>query len=466
MVEPLDEIYLIPVGDEHLLHAPLHRVTALVNESAAGELQEVLARRDLSGVDAKLEPLARQLLEGHTFVPTPKRGAFAPDHLAMILTNDCNLRCAYCAPAAGDTERLIMSRDVCVAALDFLASIVARDGLTAFNIYFHGGEPFLRWEFMQFCIAEAQRRADRLGVPLRATATTNAFLSPDQAAWVAEHFSFLNVSMDGPPAVHDAFRPTVSGRGSFQVVARSVRIFRERGLRFMLRSAVDSTTVSRMAEIAEFFCRELKPPEINFEPLVVTGRCKKSGLRAPSPADYAQGAMAAGIVARSYGVRYFMTGAQTDRLARSCCDVADDLFLVTPDGLVSTCFSANDRASAQCEPFVIGEFDATRGRFELHQDRLERIRTFGVEDCPRCQRCFCKWHCSGGCRVFHTPPFCDEPPLPRCASTQKLTLWKLLCDIGREDLADDLLRDDESATHGTWDGACLPNVGVAGSGSP
>jgi len=433
------DIFLIPVRERYLLHAPLQGLTALLNAAAAEQLQGILEGEGPSSVDLSLQPLADRLLKEPARTLKPQEGPFAPRQLCLLLTNDCNLRCLYCAPAAGEAASLTMSRDICAAALAFFADVVARDKLPSYTLYFHGGEPFLRWDLMQFCIAEAERHAERLGVPFGASATTNAFLSAERAAWVAEHFDFAIVSLDGPPTLHDHFRPTISGQGSFEVVARTVKIFEDRGLDFGLRCTVERRTAALIPEIAEFFCHQFRPSVINFEPLVVSGRCAENNLEPPEAEEFIRGVIRAGSIARAQGIELMLTTAQTRRLARSNCEVAQDLCVVTPDGLISTCFGAHDRTSPHVDPFVIGEYDEAVGRFRIDEERLRTVRTFGVENIPRCRDCFCKWHCSGGCRIFHTPAFCDEPPVPLCEMTQKLTLWQLLCDLGFEEEAEALI---------------------------
>ena len=65
-------------------------------------------------------------------------------------------------------------------------------------------------------------------------------------------------------------------------------------------------------------------------------------------------------------------------------------------------------------------------RVRIDPARVERVRSYKVSNIPRCQSCFAKYHCAGGCRVFHTPPFCTDPPNELCQMTQALTLWRIL----------------------------------------
>ena len=432
------DIFLIPTGRLCLLHAPVHGITAVLNGSAAVQLRHVLGSGDLSGAGAELRPLAGRLLDRPSLLPKAKEGRFAPSRLSLLLTNDCNLRCHYCSPACGDSARLTMSRELCSAAIGFFADIARREALPSLSIYYFGGEPFLPWGMVQFSIAEANRHADRLGVPLVATGTTNGFMPEDHAAWVADHFRFVVVSVDGPPDIHDLHRVTPAGGGSYDVVSRTLRIFEDRGLPFAIRSSIGRRAAPRMREIAEFLCRNFRPVAVNFEPLIASGRCSQHHLDPPDPDDFIRGVVEAEEVLGSYDVQLKLGMVGTRQVSRSNCGLTNDQCVVTPDGLVSACFAANERSSEHCERFAIGEY--VDGSIRIDNARLRSVRSFGVENVRLCRDCFCKWHCSGGCRVFHTPSTSDDTLPPMCRITQKLSVWRLLKDMNFEEEANAFAR--------------------------
>ena len=430
------EVFLVPVGDRCLVHAPLHGVRGVVNASAGRLLESALASGDATSLPDGVRALAERLLLPPAACPSPPAGAFAPHRLALLLTSDCNLRCHYCAPSAGEGASLTMAPEVASAALRAFAGIARREALPAYTLFFFGGEPFLRWDLLQSCIAEAGRLADDVGVPLQATATTNAVLSPARAAWVAKHFRFVIVSLDGPEAVHDRHRPTVGGEGSYAAAARSLAIFAEHGLAYGIRCTVERATAPRLPAIARFLCDEFQPAVINFEPVIPSGRCASSGLAAPDPEEFVRGVMEAAKIAGEHGVRLMLTTARTRRVARSNCGVAADQCVVTPDGFVSTCFAANHQGAPLADPFLVGRVDAGAGCFAINSRRLAAARALGVEQVPACRDCFCKWHCSGGCRVYHTPTAGGEPVEAMCQMTRRLTLWQLLQEMAVEENLD------------------------------
>jgi uncharacterized protein len=219
-------------------------------------------------------------------------------------------------------------------------------------------------------------------------------------------------------------------------VVRSLRVFEEAGLPYALRCSVDTDMVDHLPEIVDYFCREFKPRKINLEPLVMQGRCLQTGLQRPTAAAFVNAVVMAGKIVREHGVELKLFTAQTEHLAQSPCGVADDSFVVCPDGLVTVCYNASHRGSPHAGAYAIGEVDVIGKTVRIDQTKLEKVRTYGVENIPRCRSCFAKWHCSGGCRLFHTPPFCEQPANAMCSLTQKLTLWRILEQLRLFDQAD------------------------------
>lgn len=432
----LEDVFLVPHRGRYLLHAPLRGVTCLLSATAAAELRRLLTGGSADGVSPRAVRLAQELREREPCAVALRSGPFAPRQVCLLTTNDCNMRCLYCAPGAGSHDLGTMSEEVSEAALKYHADVVRRDGLKSFMVYYFGGEPLVAWKVVQRCDKAARRLAGELGRPLRSACTTNAFMAVEHARWVARHLTFALVSIDGPAELHNVYRPSRGGRSTHATVVRSLRIFEDEGFPYALRCSVDDRIVARLPEIVEYFCREFRPVKINLEPLVMHGRCLETGLRSPSPSAFVAGIVAAGKVAREHGVSLKLTTAQTERLAQSNCAVAEDNFVVAPDGLVSACFGANSRGSPHAREYAIGEVDPPARTVRIDQTRVDRVRSFAVANIPRCRTCFCRWHCSGGCRLFHTAPFSTERPGPMCLVTQRLTLWRILEQLRLFDEAD------------------------------
>jgi uncharacterized protein len=148
----------------------------------------------------------------------------------LCLTHACNLRCAYCYAGIKSGRR--MSWAVAKQAIDFcLTDTIRRARLTgqspAAQLGFFGGEPLLEWPLLQRASGYAVAEAERLGIPLKKTVTTNlTLLDEPKAAWLKENGFYAGLSLDGNAAMHDTLRRFRNGRGSHAVCAKALRFFR------------------------------------------------------------------------------------------------------------------------------------------------------------------------------------------------------------------------------------------------
>lgn len=152
--------------------------------------------------------------------------------LSTIILNvntGCNLACTYCykedlaIPSKGEKMQFATAR----ASFELLLKQAHdRDRV---NVVFFGGEPLSNMPLIREVVAYAEPRAREVGKIVDFSLTTNAtLLTPDMVDWFNEHRFALTVSMDGPKALHDANRKTVGGKGTYDVVARNVRMLLSR----------------------------------------------------------------------------------------------------------------------------------------------------------------------------------------------------------------------------------------------
>ncbi len=216
-------------GEVRLRLAGVHAEAELAR--AVAEIRQ--ARRD-EGLFAPLgpPPAAPETGSGRA------GGAPAIAHLTLGLTDHCNLRCGYCPltrmPAAG-------RRDMSVAtALRAAAWFTERCGGSGpANISFYGGEPLLRLDLIGEVVAAVRRHQG--GRTIDFTVDTNATLIDDRTArFLATEGIRLQVSLDGPPHIHDRHRR--GGHGA----PTHARI--EAGLRRLLR--VDAAMAQRIRFVA------------------------------------------------------------------------------------------------------------------------------------------------------------------------------------------------------------------------
>lgn len=145
--------------------------------------------------------------------------------IVLNVNTGCNLACTYCykedltTPSKGEK----MGFEIGKASFEMLLKQGhTRDRL---NVVFFGGEPLSNMPLIRELVAYAVPRAAEFGKTVDFSLTTNAtLLNEELVDWFNEHRFGLTVSMDGPKVQHDANRKTVGGKGTYDLVARNVRM--------------------------------------------------------------------------------------------------------------------------------------------------------------------------------------------------------------------------------------------------
>ena len=214
-------------------------LTAQVIEAAAGATRADLI--DRLGLDHGREAVAQVVAEIDSLYsagvltaqgdPLPvsagdrSLGPAWPDlkDLWLILTHDCNLRCAYCfSRVEYMSGKQQMDEQVALKGIDFLFAHSRAD--RDLSIVFFGGEPLLCFHLMKAVVAYTDARAAQSGRRVRYCITTNGVnLTDSISRFLVDHAFHVMVSLDGDRAGHDAVRVFPDGRGSYDVILPKVR---------------------------------------------------------------------------------------------------------------------------------------------------------------------------------------------------------------------------------------------------
>jgi uncharacterized protein len=156
--------------------------------------------------------------------PLPPREDQFPSisSLALDVAGTCNMRCAYCAESMTLPKRMPMDPGILNLAIEKLFEW-SKPG-SGVSIHFGSGEPLLQADAVKDAGNLAKKMAREQKRPLSLHLTTNGTpLTPQIIKWLAKSGWEVKVSVDGPKEVHDRFRRTANGEGTYSRIERSVR---------------------------------------------------------------------------------------------------------------------------------------------------------------------------------------------------------------------------------------------------
>lgn len=144
-------------------------------------------------------------------------------NVTVVLNFDCNFACIYCYE--GDMKgRLYMSEQTAEQLVAFIKRKFTA-GKKNLVVDFYGGEPLLSTGLIVALSQELKNFAEGRGAAYRFSLITNgALLKPKVAEQLAAlGCDHVKITLDGPPEVHDRYRPFRSGAGSFDVIINNIR---------------------------------------------------------------------------------------------------------------------------------------------------------------------------------------------------------------------------------------------------
>ncbi|MFH1007628.1 MAG: anaerobic sulfatase maturase [Candidatus Latescibacterota bacterium] len=321
----------------------------------------------------------------------------------------CNLDCAYCYYLS--KERLYpgspfrMSDSVLEA---FTRQYIEAQSVPEVTFAWQGGEPTLMGVDFYAGALALQKKYGRPGMRISNTLQTNGTLLDDTwCRFFRENDFLIGISLDGPRAVHDAYRVDKAGRPTFDRVMAGVALLRKHGVKFNILTTVHTASVGHPLSVYQFLRDEVGGSFLQFIPIV--GRNAQRGVP--------QGGCvtARSVTGRQYGdflIAVFEEWAQEDvgRVFVQLFDVALAAWVGQRPGLCQfeeTCGNAlvleHNGDLYSCDHFV--EPDCRLGNIEktplVEMVASERQQRFGrdkQDTLPRsCRDCAVHFVCRGGC---------------------------------------------------------------------
>jgi len=182
----------------------------------------------------------------------------------------CNLGCQYCFFLSKENlyphESPLMDEDT----LDrYIRQLMDSSPGPEVQVAWQGGEPTLRGlDFFKRSVALAERYRKPHQRILHTIQTNGTLIDDEWAAFFKRHGYLVGLSVDGPRALHDAYRVTKRNTGSFDDVMRGWDCLRRHGVDVNVLCTVHAANADHPLEVYRFFRDEMKAQYIQLIPIV------------------------------------------------------------------------------------------------------------------------------------------------------------------------------------------------------
>ncbi len=318
--------------------------------------------------------------------------------LCLHVAHDCNLRCKYCFGDTGEYKggRCLMSSEVGKCAIDFvIANSANRHNI---EIDYFGGEPLMNFEVVKEITDYANEQGKKHNKNFRFTITTNGILLDDEIQeYINKNMSNVVLSLDGEKETNDKMRPTVNGKGSYDIIVpKFKKIAQSRNQdNYYVRGTFTAHNVDFAKDVIHL--ADLGFKQTSVEPVV-----------APYEEDYALRDEHIQTVFNEYeklaeeyvkrwregnwfNFFHFMVDLDQGPCAikrLSGCGAGHEYLAISPQGDIYPChqFVGN-------EDYKMGNvFDG-----KVNEDIKNIFEKSNVYTKKKCENCFAKFYCSGGC---------------------------------------------------------------------
>lgn len=318
--------------------------------------------------------------------------------LCLHIAHDCNLACKYCFAEEGEYHgrRALMSYEVGKKSLDFL--IENSGNRHNLEVDFFGGEPLMNFQVVKDLVKYGREQEKIHDKHFRFTLTTNGILLDDDIiAFANEEMDNVVLSIDGRKEVNDLMRPSRNGKGSYDIIIPKFIKFAES--RNQTRYYVRGTFTRNNLDFAQdvMHLAELGFKQISMEPVVSLPEEPYAITKEDIPVICEEYDKLAKYMIQSRkegkGFNFFhfmldLSGGPCVAKRLSGCGSGTEYLAITPWGDIYPCHQ------------FVGEEEYLLGNIEegiKREDLKEEFKQCSVYSKDKCNNCFARYYCSGGC---------------------------------------------------------------------
>jgi uncharacterized protein len=173
-----------------------------------------------------------------------------PIDFLLYPTLHCNFRCTYCFQEDIPKYSFIKNQYV-DAAFEGMQSICQDMQVTSPLLYVFGGEPLLRGRRARDTVTSILQQAHLR--EYRTAVVTNGSNVQLYAPVLKKYdVEFIQITLDGPPHIHDTRRVYANGTGTFNDIKKGIESVIDSDIKIMIRINLDSQNIDYIPEFADF----------------------------------------------------------------------------------------------------------------------------------------------------------------------------------------------------------------------
>ncbi|MEG0370734.1 MAG: thioether cross-link-forming SCIFF peptide maturase [Clostridium sp.] len=321
--------------------------------------------------------------------------------MCLNIAHDCNLKCKYCFADEGEYhgKRSMMSPEIGKKAIDFV--IKTSGPRKNIEVDLFGGEPLMNFKAVKEIVEYGKVEGNKNNKNIRFTMTTNATLLNDEIMdYIDKNMGNVVLSIDGRREVNDKIRTRCDGSGTYDAIMPKIKKMvemRDKSKQYYVRGTFTRENLDFYEDVILMADEGFK--EVSNEPVVLEDGHPLAIRQEDLPIIFEQyDKLTNEIIKREKDGRGFkfyhfamdINGGPCVYKRISGCGAGYEYVAVTPEGDIYPChqFVGN-------EEFKLGNVES----LELDSDIENLFKNGNIYNKPKCEGCWAKFYCSGGCQA-------------------------------------------------------------------
>lgn len=393
-----NNIYKLPLVEEcgrrdlFLLYAPVAGNMSVATQKECEQLEEAIRQHPNEAEEMK--EIVESFILGTPADQRDSKVNNVDEFLRMyILPNYiCNFSCSYCFSAKGRSNKSLKKEHL-KAALDFFidSKRVKTDRLAI--SYLGGGEPTISWDVVEYGLEYGDMLARRHGIELMTTIVTNGSRITER---MVEAFNRYNVRVRVSFEILEAIQN--KQRGQYKHVVEGIDKLSQGQNPPMVRSMITPDNVELMPEMIEELHRRF--PRVQtalFDPITSNATFHDVEITRAFYDRYYDSFLQARKKAYKYGINLMCAPLRNlDMVVERYCTGE---FCLTPEGTITICHQISSPNEVNYKDCIYAHVDSSN-RIVIDNDKFHQLISKNtVYTNPKCEECFIKWNCGGGCMM-------------------------------------------------------------------
>lgn len=311
--------------------------------------------------------------------------------LTIAPTLACNFKCIYCYETS---KPGVMSEKTQSDLIEFVRSHIKT--INSLDVSWYGGEPLLTKEIIYSLSEKLIDLCSQNNVEYNAYMISNGSLLDDLTIRKLEEYKVrgIQITLDGPPEIHNSRRICKSGEGSFDIIIEHInRVLLLSNIQVSIRINLDRTNSNHLNNLLEILSEKLvsKDVKISFGQVTAsTDACKSIESSCYNNKEFAKEVLYYYTLLKEHGFDKFNKFPYPQLMLNYCCAELINSFVIDHEGYMYKCWNEVGNYKSSVGNISDGSYDLTNFRNAKWVER-------NPIDYDDCRNCALLPVCMGGC---------------------------------------------------------------------